>query len=83
MPIFPKNENEFIDRVHEAGCGDLFPYLSEKDYKLIAEDGKIPNHQRWAQRIANGELAIDTLLNLADWQVLLPIRLLLTIVSEE
>nr|WP_319512403.1 transaldolase family protein [uncultured Draconibacterium sp.] len=61
----PKNENEFIDRVHEAGCGDLFPYLSEKDYKLIAEDGKIPNHQRWAQRIANGELAIDTLLNLA------------------
>ena len=61
----PKNENEFIDRVHEAGCGDLFPYLSEKDYKLIYDDGKIPNHQRWAQRIANGELAIDTLLNLA------------------
>lgn len=61
----PKNENEFIDRVHETGCGDMFPYLSEKDYKLIAEDGKIPNHQRWAQRIANGELAIDTLLNLA------------------
>ncbi|WP_319481637.1 transaldolase family protein [uncultured Draconibacterium sp.] len=61
----PKNENELIDRVHEAGCGDMFPYLSEKDYKLIADDGKIPNHQRWAQRIANGELAIDTLLNLA------------------
>ncbi|WP_297093264.1 transaldolase family protein [uncultured Draconibacterium sp.] len=61
----PKNENELIDRVHEAGCGDLFPYLSEKDYKLIADDGKIPNHQRWAQRIASGELAIDTLLNLA------------------
>ncbi|WP_372647934.1 transaldolase family protein [Draconibacterium sp.] len=61
----PKNENELIDRVHEAQCGDMFPYLSEKDYKLIADDGKIPNHQRWAQRIANGELAIDTLLNLA------------------
>ncbi|AHW58513.1 transaldolase [Draconibacterium orientale] len=61
----PKNENELIDRVHEAGCGDMFPYLSEKDYKLIYDDGKIPNHQRWAQRIASGELAIDTLLNLA------------------
>ncbi|WP_319589758.1 transaldolase family protein [uncultured Draconibacterium sp.] len=61
----PKNENEFIDRVHEAGCGDLFPYLSEKDYKFIADGGKIPNHQRWADRIASGELAIDTLLNLA------------------
>nr|WP_321355867.1 transaldolase family protein [uncultured Draconibacterium sp.] len=61
----PKNENELIDRVHEAGCGDLFPYLSEKDYKLISDDGKIPKHERWADRIASGELAIDTLLNLA------------------
>ena len=61
----PQNENELIDRVHEAGCGDMFPYLSEKDYTFISDDGKIPDHQRWAQRIANGELAIDTLLNLA------------------
>ena len=65
MPIFQKMKNDLIDRVHEAGCGDMFPYLSEKDYKLIYDDGKIPNHQRWAQRIASGELAIDTLLNLA------------------
>ncbi|QIA08727.1 hypothetical protein [Draconibacterium halophilum] len=50
----PKNENELIDKVHEPGCGDLFPYLSEKDYKLIAGDREIPNHQHWGQRIANG-----------------------------
>jgi len=31
----------------------------------ISEDGKIPKHERWAERIKNGELAIDTLLNLA------------------
>jgi len=61
----PKNGNELIDRVHAAGCGDMFPYLSEKDLEFISDDGKIPRHERWADRIENGELAIDTLLNLA------------------
>jgi len=61
----PRNGNELIDRVHQAGCGDLFPYMSDKDLKDISDDGKIPRHDRWAQRIKSGELAIDTLLNLA------------------
>lgn len=61
----PKDGNELINRVHEAGCTDLFPYLSESDLQFIASDGKIPNHKRWAKRIESGELAIDTLLNLA------------------
>lgn len=61
----PASGSELIDRVHEAGCGDLFPYLSEKDLSYISEDGKIPKHERWASRIESGELAIDTLLNLA------------------
>ncbi len=57
--------NELIDRVHKAGCGDMFPYLSLKDLAHISEDGKIPRHERWAERIESGEVAIDTLLNLA------------------
>ncbi len=61
----PRNGSELIDLMHKAGCGDLFPYLSDSDLKYISEDGKIPKHERWAKRIANGELAIDTLLNLA------------------
>lgn len=61
----PKDGTELIDRVHKAGLRDMFPYLSDNDYKFIEEDGKIPNHDRWAVRIANGEIAIDTLLNLA------------------
>ncbi|HDR50580.1 MAG TPA: transaldolase [Mariniphaga anaerophila] len=61
----PEDGNELIDRVHKAGFGDMFPYLSDTDLKHIAEEGKIPKHERWAKRIANGELAIDTLLNLA------------------
>lgn len=35
------------------------------DLNYISEDGKIPKHERWAQQIESGELAIDTLLNLA------------------
>ncbi len=61
----PVDGNELIDRVHEAQLGDMFPYLSLKDLNFIAEDGKIPSHARWAERIESGELAIDTLLNLA------------------
>ena len=61
----PGDGNELIDRVHQAGCGDMFPYLSDNDLKNISDDGKIPRHDRWAQRIKSGELAVDTLLNLA------------------
>ncbi|VAW24929.1 Transaldolase [hydrothermal vent metagenome] len=61
----PKNSDELIQRVHAAGCGDMFPYLSGADLQHISGDGKIPKHKRWAGRIATGELAIDTLLNLA------------------
>ncbi len=61
----PGDGNELIDRVHRAGCGDMFPWLSDKDLIFLSSDGKIPKHERWAGRIANGELAIDTLLNLA------------------
>ncbi|MFW5773807.1 MAG: transaldolase family protein [Tangfeifania sp.] len=61
----PEDGNELIDRVHKTGCGDMFPYLSLKDLAHISEDGKIPKHDRWAERIESGEVAIDTLLNLA------------------
>jgi transaldolase len=61
----PENGDELIAHAHKAGCGDMFPKLSDDDFKFIAEDGKIPKHNRWAKRIKKGELAIDTLLNLA------------------
>jgi transaldolase len=60
----PKDGNELIQRANEAGCRDLFPSLSEQDLQHIKEDGKIPKHEKWAERIKKGELAIDTLLNL-------------------
>jgi transaldolase len=47
------------------GLGEVFPEMSEQELATIAADGKIPKHERWADRIAAGELAVDTLLNLA------------------
>ncbi len=61
----PESGEELAEAVREAGYGDLFPTLSADDSRVIAADGKIPKHERWARRIAAGELAIDTLLNLA------------------
>jgi len=61
----PANGNELIQRVQDKGCVDMFPILTDQEYKTIAEDGKIPVHATWADRIAKDELAIDTLLNLA------------------
>ena len=61
----PASGNELAERARAAGVGDLFPLLSEADQARIAGDGKIPKHTVWQERIQAGELAIDTLLNLA------------------
>jgi len=54
-----------IDIARKSGCGDMFPILSEQDLNVISADGKIPRHEHWKERIRSGDLAIDTLLNLA------------------
>jgi len=61
----PADNNEIITRAKEFGCADIFPVLSQDDLITIAKDGKMPIHKKWASRIKAGELAIDTLLNIA------------------
>lgn len=61
----PRSGEEVVFRAREMGLGDMFPEMSEQELATIAADGKIPKHERWADRIAAGELAVDTLLNLA------------------
>lgn len=61
----PQTAKALVDRAHDAGAGDLFPRLSDTDLARIAADGKVPKHAVWADRVKSGELAIDTLLNLA------------------
>lgn len=56
---------ELSANARNMGCGDIFPDLFEEELKWIKVDGKIPKHSRWADRIAKGEIAVDTLLSLA------------------
>jgi len=61
----PATGEELSSIARDMGCSDIFPEFTEEELKWIKEDGKIPNHSRWACRIAKGEFAVDTLLSLA------------------
>ncbi len=61
----PSSGNELVERASKYGCIDMFPALSQDEGASITSDGKIPVHAKWADRIAEGNIAIDTLLNLA------------------
>ncbi|MFP4566897.1 MAG: transaldolase family protein [Spirochaetaceae bacterium] len=61
----PESGDELAARARDMGLGDMFPQLTGADLERIAKDGKIPKHEHWKDRIEAGELAVDTLLNLA------------------
>ena len=61
----PATGEELSAIAGNMGCGDIFPEHTEEELRWIKEDGKIPKHSRWADRIAKGEFAVDTLLSLA------------------
>jgi transaldolase len=61
----PRTAEELRARALGLGIRDLFPQLADTDLARIARDGKIPKYPAWAPRIASGELAVDSLLNLA------------------
>lgn len=61
----PQSAWELVDHLREEGIPDIFPHLTPVEELYIKDDGKIPRHSRWADYIARGESAIDTLLNLA------------------
>jgi transaldolase len=62
VPVSPE---ELVNHFRQQGLNDIFPELTDAQKQQISDDGKIPNHERWANAIRNGETAIDTLLNLA------------------
>jgi transaldolase len=61
----PATGAELIHIAQEEGCEDMFPSLSKEEKATIASDGKIPVFSRWQQKIRDGKIAPDTLLNLA------------------
>jgi transaldolase len=61
----PHTADELVARARRLGAGDMFMQLGPGEADQIAREGKIPKHASWAQRIAAGDTAADTLLNLA------------------
>jgi transaldolase len=61
----PASGSEIIHMAHEEGCGDMFPSLTKEEKGFLASDGKIPVLSRWVNKISEGKIAPDTLLNLA------------------
>ncbi len=60
------DSGELIEqRFRDAGFEDVFPVLSDEDLNTISADGKIPVTSKWNDRIIDGKIAPDTLLNLA------------------
>jgi len=53
------------DELQAAGCGDLVPDWSDEDIRVAQNDGKIPQLERWQERLANGEIGLDALMNLS------------------
>jgi transaldolase len=61
----PRSGDELAERARKMGLADMFPPLSSADLQRIADDGKIPDHEFWKDRIRSGEVALDTLMNVA------------------
>ncbi|MGD2144413.1 MAG: transaldolase family protein [Anaerolineae bacterium] len=45
------------------GFGGLFPAWSEVEIEAIASDGKIPDYERWSDRLQEGSVALDALMS--------------------
>jgi transaldolase len=61
----PHTADDLVARARRMGAADMFMQLTPDEAGQLAREGKIPKHGSWAKRIAEGETAVDTLLNLA------------------
>lgn len=61
----PASGNELEDIMRNEGFEDMFPRLSAGQKQRISDDGKIPVRSAWLDKINAGQIAPDTLLNLA------------------
>jgi len=61
----PSTPTELEEYANNNGCHDIFPELTQAELKILNDDGKIPIHEKWAKRITDKEIGIDTLLNKA------------------
>lgn len=60
--------DDIVDRLADAGFGNLLPRWSGDDIRTAATDGKIPVYAHWKDRLACGEIGLDALMNLSAFQ---------------
>ncbi len=61
----PGDAEEFRGRANEVGLTDLFPPFSKEELRQLSDEGKIPRHNFWIDRIGQETLALDSLLSAA------------------
>jgi transaldolase len=61
----PSTAEQLVEAAADYGVHDLFPKFSKSDLKTLSDQGKIPQHQVWGDRILGGRLGIDSLLTTA------------------
>lgn len=61
----PARGEDIVTACEGAGITDLFPRMGDEELGRIASDGKIPNFSAWKERIKEGSVAVDALMNLS------------------
>lgn len=61
----PSSGPDLEDNMRNEGYSDMFPVMNNEEKKRITDDGKIPDRSAWLKMINAGNIAPDTLLNLA------------------
>ncbi len=61
----PESDAELRGLFDAYGCRDIFPEFDSNEIEHLRQDGKIPVHNKWAGKIENYQVGIDTLLNKA------------------
>lgn len=58
---------ELVNFFVEHGCGDVLVDWTDEQVETSAEEGKIPKLENWEKLLAQREIALDSLMNLAGW----------------
>ena len=57
--------DDLIDFFEAHGCGDVLVRWSDEERATSAAEGKIPRLSNWQDRLAAGDIGLDSLMNLA------------------
>ena len=49
----------------DAGFADFLPLWSEQDIQSVISDGKIPDYQKWRDKLQNAKIGLDALMNIS------------------